>query len=95
MKRPDLLRPRRIYLRPSGRYVGFGRAVPQQPDLVEAEYRIGWRILVVCKVCLTTEVQRLQAEEARLRALARFAADRVDEGVASLERRIAAVEREQ
>jgi hypothetical protein len=82
------LRPRRIYWRPAGGYVGFGRSVPQQPDLLESEWRLGWRILVVCRVCLLAERDRLQAEADRLRVLARRASTNVSEGIFAIERHL-------
>lgn len=81
------LRPRRLYWKPAGGYVGFGRNEPEQPDLYEAEFRVGWRIVVVCRVCLMTEVTTLRAEVARIKALAKKAGGHVADGVAALDRR--------
>ncbi|MCF8534088.1 MAG: hypothetical protein K9G48_13860 [Reyranella sp.] len=93
--RPQALRPRRIYWRPTEGYVGFGRNVPEQPDLMESEYRFGWRIVVVCRVCLLAERHRLQqanvalqAEVERITALARAASVRIGQGVGIIDKRI-------
>lgn len=83
------LRPRRFYLRPTEQYVGFGRSIPEQPDLLEVEFRLGWRVLVVCRVCLIAERERLQSELDRLRHLALGASKNVAGGIAALEQRIA------
>lgn len=89
------LRPRHIYWRPAGRYVGFGRNVPEQPDLMESEFRFGWRIVVVCKICLITERERLQqandalrAEIERIRTHARAASLRIGAAVGIVEKKI-------
>jgi hypothetical protein len=90
-----VLRPRRIYCRPADGYVGFGSHHPEQPDLMESEYRFGWWIVVVCRVCLLAERQRLlmanfalQAELDRIKALARQASVSLGKGVGLINKRI-------
>lgn len=85
-----LLRPRRCYLRPAGGWVGFGRNItPAQPDITEVEYRLGWRILTVCKVDLMADRQQLADENARIKDLARQASANVSEGMAAIDVEIA------
>lgn len=84
--RPSL-RPRRIYWRPAGGYVGFGRNVPEQLDLYETEYRLGWHIVVVCRVCLMGKIDQLEREVARIKALARKAGANVADGIAAIDQR--------
>lgn len=36
------MRTRRRLVRPAGRFIGFGREAPDQPDLFEATFRVGW-----------------------------------------------------
>lgn len=81
------LRPRRIYWRPAGGYVGFGRNVPEQPDLYETEYRLGWRIVVVCRVCLMGRIDQLEREVSRIKALAKRAGANVADGIAAIDQR--------
>jgi len=81
---------RRFYLRPAGRWVGFGRnAQPDQPDVVEREYRIGWRLLSICRACLLSERERLAQENARISDLARRASSNVVEGMRAIDVEIA------
>lgn len=54
------LRPRRIYIRPAGGFVGFGK-VHDQLDLFESEYRVGWWLVGICRVCLVDTLLKLRA----------------------------------
>lgn len=89
------LRPRHIYWRPAGRFVGFGQNHPEQPDLMESEFRAGWWIVVVCRICLLAERRRLQRMNAalqadidRIRALAHNASLRVGAAGAIIDKKI-------
>lgn len=82
------LRPRRLYWRPTATF-GFGPRTPDRLDLVEREFQIGWRVLVVCRVDLLDDHQRLADENARIKDLARRASANVGEGMAALDVEIA------
>jgi hypothetical protein len=84
----SVLRPRRIYWRPTNSF-GFGRRRPEQPDLVESEFQIGWRVLVICRVDLLDDHQRVTDENARIKNLAREAGDNVARGMAAIDVEIA------
>lgn len=51
------LRPRHLYVRPAGEWVGFGVDTNTQPDLFETVYRCAWWRVAVCKVCLVTALK--------------------------------------
>jgi len=55
----SLLCLRRFYRRLAGCWVGFGHWQSKQRDLFEAEYRFGYLIIGICRVCLTKRIQDL------------------------------------
>lgn len=55
------LRPRHLYVRPAGEWVGFGVDTNTQPDLFETVYRFAWWRVAVCKVCLVTAIRNAGA----------------------------------
>lgn len=43
-------RHRRRYVRPAGKFIGFGRVGVEQPELFEATFRVGWWFWDICPV---------------------------------------------
>lgn len=86
--REEQLRERGWYLKPAGRFVGFGRLEPQL-DLFKQQYRLGWWLLAVCRVCIVTEVKQLRGEVERMKGVVRSAKAHVGAAIDITEKRIA------
>lgn len=71
------LRPRRLFWRPTETF-GFGPRTPDRLDLVESEFQIGWRVLIVCRVDLLTELDNASAAAA-------VARDSIDRGLTAID----------